>query len=352
VFSRFGLVLVVTHACNLRCSYCYTGRKFHRAMTLEVGQRAIDRAIGSLAAGGTLELGFFGGEPLIEALLIHQFIDYARAQTEARGMDLAISLTTNGTFVDKSAWSIMMRPDLDLAISCDGLPAVHDRNRPAVNGSPTADIVTMTLRRLVGSGREFRVVMVLGPDTVADLPSGIRYLRELGIRHLEPSLNLWTRWSGEDIARLELTIAECAEIWREGLPDMSIGWFDEKAAGLTRVSISPTARCGFGRGELAVAPSGRLYPCERLMGEDTPDNPMALPGHVMDGNDFLAMREWAAKSHEACDTCEMLGLCNTICRCSNYVRTGDVRKPDWLLCVLNQACLTHTARVLSEMALA
>ena len=63
MYDGFGLVLMVTHACNLRCSYCYTGDKFNRKMPPLVGQRAISRALASTRAGGTLELGFFGGEP-------------------------------------------------------------------------------------------------------------------------------------------------------------------------------------------------------------------------------------------------------------------------------------------------
>ena len=66
-YDRFHLVLMTTHACNLRCDYCYTGRKFRRAMPLEIGLAAIRRAARSLCPGGTLELGFFGGEPLLEA---------------------------------------------------------------------------------------------------------------------------------------------------------------------------------------------------------------------------------------------------------------------------------------------
>jgi sulfatase maturation enzyme AslB (radical SAM superfamily) len=66
-YDCFHLVLMVTHQCNLRCDYCYTGRKSARSMSRRVGRVAIDRANHSLAPGGTLELGFFGGEPLLEA---------------------------------------------------------------------------------------------------------------------------------------------------------------------------------------------------------------------------------------------------------------------------------------------
>jgi sulfatase maturation enzyme AslB (radical SAM superfamily) len=61
-YQHFGLVLMVNHACNLRCDYCYTGAKFSRRMSRSIAEKAIDRALDSLETGGTLELGFFGGE--------------------------------------------------------------------------------------------------------------------------------------------------------------------------------------------------------------------------------------------------------------------------------------------------
>jgi uncharacterized protein len=282
VYPRFGLVLMVTHACNLRCSYCYTGHKTNRTMPGQVGRKAIDRAIASLAPGGTLELGFFGGEPLLESELIDSLIAYARQQTAAAGAALALNLTTNGTVIGPAAWAIMTRPDLELAVSCDGLPEIHDHHRISAAGHGSSEDVLATIRRLIDAGREFRVVMVVRPDSVKFVPCGIRFLQSLGVRHIEPSLDVWARWTQDDIAKLEAAVAECAQIWRDGLPHHSIGWFDEKAAHLARLNMTPTARCGFGHGELAVAPSGRLYPCERLIGDDADGNPMALPGHRQD----------------------------------------------------------------------
>ena len=79
--AHFGLTLVVNHACNLRCTYCYTGDKFGRPMPLEIGRKAIGRAVSSLSPSGTLDLAFFGGEPLIEADLILDVVDDARARS-------------------------------------------------------------------------------------------------------------------------------------------------------------------------------------------------------------------------------------------------------------------------------
>jgi len=348
--ERFGLVLMVTHRCNLSCDYCYAGCKSGRTMPEPMAGKAVDRAVASLKPCGALELGFFGGEPLLEAELVAGLIDYARNRLVADGRQLVLSLTTNGTIFSPPAWAVMIRPDLDLAVSCDGLPEVHDRHRHNGSGNGSSEKVVSTIRRLLEAGKDFRVVMVVRPDTVGRLVEGVRYLQSIGVRHMDPSLDVWTRWGADDIAALQAAIADCARVWRDGLPYLSISWFDEKAAQLARIPIGPTARCGFGHGELAVAPSGRLYPCERLIGEDAEDNPMRMVGHVMDGDDFLVYDAAPGRSDTACDSCTMLSMCNTICRCSNYVRTGDVTRPDWLLCAWNQACLTETAKVLNEIA--
>src|SRR5262245_47716902 len=95
--ARFSLTLVVNHACNLRCSYCYTGEKIRRPLSPEIGRKAIDRAVRSLSHDGTLELAFFGGEPLIEAELVLDLMDYARSEADYRDVRLALRRTTNGT---------------------------------------------------------------------------------------------------------------------------------------------------------------------------------------------------------------------------------------------------------------
>lgn len=347
--TSFGLTLVVNHACNLRCSYCYTGEKIRRPLPVQVGQKAIDRAIRSVAPKGTLELSFFGGEPLIEAELILDLVQYAQAATERHDVRLSLSTTTNGTIQSPAVWSVMTLPELELAISHDGLPSVHDRKRVAVDGLPSSARVQHTMERLIDAGKEFRVVMVVEPDNVDTLTDGMEFLHSLGIRRFDPSLNLWTTWTQSDGDRLKEAIRGAADFWAERLPDCSVSWFDEKAARASGVPITQTARCGFGHGEIAVTPAGNLFPCERLVGADEPNSPMRLPGNVMEGDDFLAMTSLTPMHTSECDPCHLKSLCSTkVCRCSNFIRTGDVNRPDGLLCLLDQTCYQETVRVLES----
>jgi uncharacterized protein len=319
-------------------------------MPERVGRKAIARAISSISRGGTLELGFFGGEPLLEARLISGLIAYARDRAARRGIGLALGLTTNGAVGTAEAWSLMMLPDMELAVSHDGLPQVHNRHRRFADGCRSSARVLQTMERLAADGKEFRTVMVVRPDTVDFLSAGMQFLRAIGVRRLEPTLDLWAEWTSADVGRLESAIHRCAGIWEEGLPELGISWFEEKAALLARVPITKTARCGFGEGQVAIAPSGSLYPCERLIGEDAADNPARLRGSVSDGRDFLSLRPPPACSCETCISCAIHPMCNTDCRCSNCVRTGDAGRPDGPLCALNRTCVNETARTM-EVAL-
>ena len=353
MYGNFNLTLMVNHACNLRCDYCYTGKKVFRSMPEPIGKHGIDRALASIKRGGRLELGFFGGEPMLEAELVARLIDYARLHCELADVHLSVGITTNGTMTTPAAWSIMTAPEVNLAVSHDGLPEVHNAHRRSAKGEETSELVIATMRGLAEAGKEFSAVMVVRPDTVGSLPEGVRFLHNLGVRHTDPTLDLWEDWLPDDLQRLEKAIMRLAHIWRAGLPGHSITWFDEKAARLLRLPMGQTARCGFGCGQVAIAPSGNLYPCERLIGEDQNDNPMRLPGHARAGDNFLQFPPSPARRAAACDTCEIRSLCSTTCRCSNYLRTGRVDRPDILLCLLNKVCVRETARILlREVALA
>jgi uncharacterized protein len=259
-------------------------------------------------------------------------------------------VTTNGTLSSGAAWDVLTDPALEITLSHDGLPEVHDRHRLHVDGSGSSHLVLETLRRLFDAGREVRVIVVVRPDTVSKLACGIEHLFSLGVRQLELSLDLWARWTLGDVENLKRAVAECARIWRRGLPVCSIGCFDEKAAMLAALPMGETARCGFGDGEIAVAPSGNMYPCERLIGDDEEHNPARLAGHVMDeSSDFQMFSTVALRRDDACDECSMQAMCNTTCRCSNFVRTGNVSHPDGLLCAWNQSLLEETARIMEQL---
>jgi uncharacterized protein len=304
-------------------------------MTFEIGAAAIVRAFESLGPGGRLNLGFFGGEPMLEAERILEWMNWARDESQRSGKPINFNLTTNGTIGSAPAWEIMLAEDVDLAVSFDGNPAIHDRHRRTSRNEPTAAAVERTLRRVLKESKTFTTVIVVRPDNLQEVPDALEYLHAMGVRHANLSLDLWTHWTVQDGKRLDDLVVRLAEKWFRWLPEFSLNWFDTKISELAHLPhTEPTIRCGFGAGEIAVAPSGRLYPCERVVGEDSADNPL---------------RSTAPFSRcTPCSECALNFACDTFCRCSNFIRTGDVNRPDALLCMLNKSTAQATAAVLSR----
>ena len=274
-------------------------------------------------------------------------LNHARRGCESHGICLQPHVTTNGMHNDAAAQEVMRWPGMQVSISHDGLPEVHDRHRHDANGDVTSATVLDTIEDLLNTGQDLSIVMVVRPDNVETLPSGIEFLRRRGLRHFVPSLDLWTNWTKGDLHTLENSLMRCSETWHAGLPNCSVSWFDEKMAHLAGLDAGPTARCGFGDGEIAVSPAGSLYPCERLIGEDQPANPMRLPGHALEGNDFRPLPA-PTRNVEGCSACAIQSCCATTCRCSNYIRTGDIGRPDRLLCLLDRVCYRETARIMQK----
>jgi uncharacterized protein len=345
--QHFALTLMVNHACNLRCTYCYTGAKFSSPLPLEIGEAAIQRAFRSLLPHGELNLGFFGGEPL----RILAWMASARRHARDSEKRVNFSLTTNGTVSPPQAWQIMTAEDLELAVSFDGAPRTHDRYRRDVHGKGSAAAAEATIRRLIDAGKEFRVVTVIRPDNLEEMPTGMEHLHTLGVRAVDLSLDLWTSWSSADRCRLQSLVLDLSRLWARWLPEFSLNWFDAKVGELAHLQkATESVRCGFGDGEVAVAPSGRLYPCERLIGEDRPGNPLCLPGNALDGDDFL---DSSCSNFTRCSPCSQCGLafaCDTYCRCSNFIRTGNTNRPDGLLCTLNKATASAVAKILDPVS--
>jgi uncharacterized protein len=311
-----------------------------------IATAAIRSALESTSADGRLQLGFFGGEPLLEAERILQWMSLARAEAARRDISVTFDLTTNGTIDTASAWQVLLDRDMRVCVSCDGDPVAHDQHRRTAGGEGSSAQVYETLHRLSDQGKDFAVVTVVRPDSLATLPGSVAFLHELGVGEINLSLDLWTRWTRSDLEVLRGALRLTADYWKASLPRLAINWFDQKlGAFLTVPDEQPSARCGFGVGEIAVGPSGNLYPCERLIGEDRPDNPMKLFGHVSGVRDFLNIPNAPERGHTVCNGCSLSNACNTSCRCSNYVRTGDVSKPDGLLCALDRICAEQVRRV-------
>jgi uncharacterized protein len=133
------------------------------------------------------------------------------------------------------------------------------------------------------------------------------------------------------------------DIWREqyerigeyvirsygkGVP-ISVSFIDRKI----EATLDEHCRiCSFGEMEIAVAPSGNIYPCERLIGDDTGEVSL---GNVHSGFDIPKRQEILRArgcAYSECETCEIQTRCQNSCGCTNYSLSGSINMPTPILC--------------------
>ncbi|WP_310552033.1 Cys-rich peptide radical SAM maturase CcpM [Paenibacillus glufosinatiresistens] len=155
------IILQVTQNCNFRCNYCvYSGSYVNRThsnkrMDLATALSGIDFLIAHSKDSKEIDIGFYGGEPLLEIDLITKCMDYAIEAAE--GKSVTFSLTTNGSLLNETNVQRLLGYKLRITVSLDGPQEIHDKNRTfASNGCGTFNTVYRNIQRIVDKYPEIK----------------------------------------------------------------------------------------------------------------------------------------------------------------------------------------------------
>ncbi|MBX7079991.1 MAG: radical SAM protein [Nannocystaceae bacterium] len=284
--GTLDVALVLTHACNLACAYCYTGEKKRVRMSTDVARRGLSAALSTAAAAGArLQLSFFGGEPLLEHELLLAIAAEARARSQAEGIALVQQVTTNGTLLTEALVEQLATHAVHVAISLDGGPAQHDALRPLAGGGASWPASHRGLELLLARRERtpFDVIAVVDPRTVDALGDGVRALLDEGVDALTLNINVGSPWSESELERLERQLELIAALqlaWLRRGRWVRIQPFEAALRSIASSGRVEPSSCSAGVRRLAIAPSGRIYGCARAVGEDT--GARAL-GHLDEG---------------------------------------------------------------------
>ena len=97
---RRTCMLIVTHACNLNCTYCYETYKQNAYMELNLAKDIISREASFVSENDSfdeLEIDFMGGEPLMNFSLIKDVVEWL--EKGAITVPWVCFATTNGTLL-------------------------------------------------------------------------------------------------------------------------------------------------------------------------------------------------------------------------------------------------------------
>lgn len=343
--------LFLTQRCNLACDYCYV-RKTPSVMPMEVASRAIEFAFSHTPLDEDIEIGFFGGEPLLEFPLLQELTRRIEAHSQFDAARVKFSITTNGTLMTAAIVSFLDLHGIAITISCDGPPAIQDRFRHSADGTGSSRRVEEAIRLILAARGRVTINAVYGPETLPSMPEMLAYLSALGVRQVHFNPNFSAKWGQQDVDRVPEIYATLAHqyirYYREGRPHF-ISLIDNKITVMLRGGYQRTEKCRMGEGEFAFMPSGQVYPCERLAGE-APD--IHVIGKVTNLVQIGSLQNHFASgtpANEPCLQCSLKEYCVHWCGCSNYFMTGYYDRVSPFLCVSEKTALRLATEVFQTL---
>ena len=347
-----NLTIALTHNCQLRCDYCYAGKKHHKVISKKTILKAI--ALSFKMPMQKLEFGLFGGEPLLEWELFVWATEQVEAEATKRNIPLIKTVTTNGLLLTPDRVDWLREHGFYVVVSLDGNKAMHNTHRRYANHEGSFDTVIKGIKQLQTryTDGEYTVVVVITPQNIHHLNDSVAYLFEqLQIKKIHLSLNYYGEWAKEDETmeayrdiyhRLGFYVIEQ---YRQGRV-IDIDIFDDKI----KAQISKgCAVCSFGERKIAVAVSGNLYPCERLIGDDEGDLSI---GNVYEGfdqsrrNGLIAQR---GNHNDECRDCPLRDRCMNSCGCTNYTLTGQINMTHGVVCFFQKLFIEVADEVASTL---
>jgi uncharacterized protein len=347
------LTLFVDHACNLRCGYCYNGAKFSRRMPGKVMRRSVDMALVSRPAA--LDVSFFGGEPLLHPGFVEETLAYVETAVHALPETrprVRYVMNTNGTLVDDRALALLSPPrDFTVYVSLDGPAAVHDAHRVDEGGRGSFADIVANLGRMRQAGIAFRLVAVVRPDTAHRLGEVVRTLLDLQPAQATLTPDFHAPWTEESIAELRTGLRNAGEVWSESFRRGQVVPLEPlhgKILTHLKQGIPCPARCTLAGRAFAVAPTGRLYPCAQMIGEDRDDE--LVIGTVdagFDGKRLAELQRAKDRVEETCTPCALRERCQSHCGCRHVALTGELGRINQALCETEESFILAADQVAS-----
>lgn len=328
----------LTHDCNLRCPYCFTGAKLAREMTVDTAKRTAEFVVDYARQHGQRAVfSFFGGEPMMAWHVMREMVLHAEAAAAERGVTAIFRMNTNGMLIKEEHLAFFEEHDLIFILSIDGNEAMHDAERRTEGGAGSFEVLAKKLPRFLEHNPGMMASVVVTPTNLRHAADGIAYLFDAGFKFLIIKPDVTQAWSPDDVAELGRQYERVAEDYlartRAG-EDLYLNLFDDKWINHTKGAEGISIRCDVGSSQISIAPSGNIYPCVRWVKEEEDSVPRL--GDVWQGmlpEKLAELRAQAAAPKSPCGDCSYNdGRCANECACEHYSATGRIDTPAPALC--------------------
>lgn len=251
-------MLMITHSCNLNCSYCYETHKSNKNMSIEQAKQIISAEADMVFNSeeyDELQIDFMGGEPLVNYGLIKEIVEWL--ESDAINVPWVCFATTNATLLDdeRKTWFTEHCSSISLGASYDGTGNMQSTNR----GTDRYEIDLDFFHNL---WPEQGFQMTISKETLPNLAEGVLFVQKKGY-DISASLAQGLDWTLEDakLYREQLCILKDAY-----LKDLSIQPLN-RITRFVEVHDAPKNEykqihgCGSGHNMVTYDINGKKYGC-------------------------------------------------------------------------------------------
>lgn len=325
---RRTCMLMVTHACNLNCTYCYELYKKNAYMKSDLAKELILREAQFVKESDQfdeLEIDFMGGEPFMNFPLIKEIVEWL--ETGVIEIPYICFASTNGTLLtdEIKAWLREHKDTINLGASYDGNNQMQSTNR----GTDKHNIDLAFFHELWSHQP---LHMTISKETLPTLAEGVLDMQAKGFK-VEAALAEGIDWTIDDalIFREQLCMLKDAYLKNTALTP-----FNRLSRFVNVCNLPATEKfqekwCGTGKYMATYDIDGKKYGCHMftplVLGKDR-----ALLSDVVD---------WEAQESTAddyCKSCVLRSFCPT-CPGFNYKLRGHlaIRDKCWCPVILAEA---------------
>ncbi len=247
-----NLTFIVTDDCNFNCSYCFQ-KKEKKTINNAAIEKAVDFFYPFLKSDKKIQIGFYGGEPLLAYEQIKYATQLLQEKNKKGNKKIEFSVTTNGTLLTEKMLDFFNRHKFVVLLSFDGL--AQDKGRK----KGTLEQMVEVMKRLQGyPGIRPEINSVFSPQTIGDFSESLRFIIEQEGPEITFNLSSMEEWSSSDLDTLKKEL--------ERLTDFLVLFYKKNGKIPVKNFQAPNPapgifRCSAGRDYMAVTPEGKVWGC-------------------------------------------------------------------------------------------
>lgn len=363
-------MLIVTHACNLACRYCFVHQEPSR-MTYETAKEAAQfLADNAKEAGGAPGINFFGGEPLLMwDSIIKPLTLWIREELKT---PFELSMTSNGILLNGEKIAFMKKYDIGLLFSLDGAKATQDYNRPFHDGSGSFDALEPKILKILEAWPGMTLRMTAIPPTCGHVFENIQWGERQGYNNFFVIPNVFEEWDESARATLAGEVRkygdyyiDCCRIGKRPMRFETFEncWKDIRAINAAESSVAyrsaancqACGKCGLGSSRFAsIHPNGNIYGCQEMTSNEGEESIFYI-GNLQTGVDDARRRALMLEydrqraTGDMCVECPYDRVCDGGCVANNYLYSGRLNSLPPVYCWWRRTLLAEATRVMQTL---